>query len=332
MLNYIWAGLIVLALAFALVTDVADLKRDTYRNGRTLAATLVYKKPPPEGARQAEIDVIIDPQVYRDLFGGSASPAAAYPATLVRAESGLQVRFAKNTPFPEPLLTMQEFLGGDDKELRARVEPLPQDGPPFPTTVQLRFDRVWFVKLRAITLAAFEFSKTAVTLALGLIGTLALWLGLMKIAEAAGLIAVFVRLVQPVLGPIFPQIPRGHPALGMIALNLAANMLGLGNAATPMGLKAMEEMQKLNPTDDTATDPMVMLLAINTAGVQLVPSATLVAIMGLGVAELFVPILVVTGLTLVISIVSCKICERLPRYRRTNPNLVAATQRGTVSQ
>jgi spore maturation protein A len=132
-----------------------------------------------------------------------------------------------------------------------------------------------------------------------------------------------VRIVQPLLRPLFPSIPAGHPALGMIALNVAANMLGLGNAATPFGIKAMEELQKLNPTDDTATDPMVMLLAINTAGVQLVPAGTLVALMGVAAGEVFIPMLIVTGIALLIAIASAKVLGHLPGYRRSNPELLA---------
>jgi spore maturation protein A len=135
--------------------------------------------------------------------------------------------------------------------------------------------------------------------------------------------AILVKVMNPLLRPLFPQVPRDHPALGMIAVNLAANVLGLANAATAPGLKAMEQLQKLNPTDDTATDPMVMLMALNTAGVQLVPSALLVAVVGITVTELFVPIVLVTGGALVVAIVTCKIFERLPWYRRTNPNRVA---------
>ena len=118
--------------------------------------------------------------------------------------------------------------------------------------------------------------------------------------------------------------------MGMIALNLAANMLGLGNAATPFGIKAMEELQKLNPSKDTATDPMVMLLAINTAGVQLVPPATLVAIMGFGVAEIYVPMLIVTGLALVIAIISVKFLGLLPGYLRSDPARVAIEAGGAA--
>src|SRR5690606_3311363 len=148
--------------------------------------------------------------------------------------------------------------------------------------------------MHAIAEAAFDFAETAATLALGLIGVLALFLGLLKIAEASGLIDSLVRFTQPVFRPLFPEIPEGHPALGMIVLNLTANMLGLGNAATPLGIRAMEELQELNPQKDTATNSMVMLLALNTASVQLVPPTLLVAVMGLQVNELILPIILVT--------------------------------------
>jgi spore maturation protein A len=124
---------------------------------------------------------------------------------------------------------------------------------------------------------------------------------------------------QPVLRPLFPEIPAGHPALGLIVLNLSANVLGLGNAATPMGIKAMEELQKLNPVKDTATNSMVMLLAINTASVQLVPPVLLVAIMGLGINRLWAPIVIVTGLGLVVAILAAKGLARVGGYRATDP-------------
>ena len=124
-----------------------------------------------------------------------------------------------------------------------------------------------------------------------------------------------VRFTRPVLGRLFPDIPKDHPALAMIALNLTANMLGLGNAATPLGLKAMEELQTLNPEPDTATDSMVMLLALNTASVQLVPPVLLVAIMGLAINQLMIGILIVTFLSAVIAVISARTLGRLPRYR-----------------
>jgi spore maturation protein A len=130
-----------------------------------------------------------------------------------------------------------------------------------------------------------------------------------------------VRLVRPVLRPLFPDVPENHPAFGMIALNLAANVFGLGNAATPFGIRAMEELQKLNPSEDTATNSMVMLLAMNTASVQLVPPVLLIALMGLQVNQLIFPIIFTTGLSLAIGIVAAKLYSKLPGSRRSDPAL-----------
>jgi spore maturation protein A len=174
--------------------------------------------------------------------------------------------------------------------------------------------------MNAIGAAALEFAETAATLALSLIGVLALFLGLLRIGEHAGVIHAIVRFVRPVLRPLFPQVPADHPALGMIALNLTANVFGLGNAATPFGIKAMEELQKLNPTEDTATDPMVMLLAINTASVQVVPPVLLLALMGLQINELIFAILLTTGLGTFVAIMAVKLYGRLPGYRRSDPS------------
>src|SRR5262249_12853144 len=148
-------------------------------------------------------------------------------------------------------------------------------------TTSITFEKVKFVKLQAITAAAIDMAKKAVEICIGLIGALALWLGIVKIAEKAGLLYVVVKVTQPALRVLFPEVPKGHPALAMIALNLTANMLGLANAATPFGLKAMEELQKLNPRKDTATNSMVMMLALHATAFQLTPPLILYAIMGL---------------------------------------------------
>ena len=183
------------------------------------------------------------------------------------------------------------------------------------------FPRVRFVKLNAIAQAAFDFAETAVTIALGLIGTLALWMGLLRIAEKSGMLYSLVRFTQPLIRRLFPAIPEGHPAIGMIVLNLTANMLGLGNAATPLGIKAMEELQKINPSEDTATDSMVMLLAMNTASVQIVPPVLLVAIMGLQINQIFFSIVIVTFMSLVVAVTAATLLSRMKRYRKTNPML-----------
>lgn len=128
-----------------------------------------------------------------------------------------------------------------------------------------------------VTEAVFDGAKTGVTVSFGLISILVFWLGMMKIAENAGLLQLFAKWMRPIVQWIFPGIPKDHPALGYILSNMSANLLGLGNAATPMGIKAMQELQKLNPNKDTASPEMCTLLAINTSGVTLIPT-TIIAI------------------------------------------------------
>lgn len=133
-------------------------------------------------------------------------------------------------------------------------------------------------KPEEVTKGAIDSARTAVEISIGLVGVMALWLGVMRIAEESGLIRVIARAMAPVLRLIFPEVPRDHPAMGAIVMNMAANTLGLSNAATPLGIKAMEELQTLNPRPDTATNSMVMFMSINTASVQLVP-ATMIAML-----------------------------------------------------
>lgn len=126
--------------------------------------------------------------------------------------------------------------------------------------------------MHLLGLGMVETAGSAVTLAIGLIGVMALFLGLMKIAEKAGLLGVFAKLLRPLMVRLFPEIPQNHPAMGAMIMNLSANALGLGNAATPFGIKAMQELNKLNPLKGTATDPMILFLAINTSSVTLLPT------------------------------------------------------------
>lgn len=130
-------------------------------------------------------------------------------------------------------------------------------------------------RMPELTAAAMESAGKAVTLAIGLVGAMALWLGLMKVAEEAGLVALLARALRPVLRRLFPSVPRDHPALGAIVMNVSANVLGLGNAATPFGLKAMRALDGLNPHPGTATDAQAMLCALNTASIQLIPASVI---------------------------------------------------------
>jgi spore maturation protein A len=166
-----------------------------------------------------------------------------------------------------------------------------------------------------VTEAAIAMSKTSVEIAIGLIGIMALWLGTMKIAEESGLIQIIARALRPITIRLFPDVPSDHPAIGSIVLNMAANMLGLGNAATPMGLKAMKELQELNHQKDTATDAMCTFLAINTSSVQIILPATVVGLMGAASNQIFITTIIATGLSTVAAIVSVKFLSKMKRFK-----------------
>ena len=167
----------------------------------------------------------------------------------------------------------------------------------------------------AVTEAAISMAKTAVEIAIGLIGIMALWLGTMKIAEESGLIRIIARALRPITIRLFPNVPEDHPAIGSIVLNMAANILGLGNAATPLGLKAMEELQELNPNKDTATNAMCTFLAINTSSVQLILPATVVALMGAASNQIFITTILATGLSTIAAIISVRTLEKMSRFK-----------------
>ena len=162
--------------------------------------------------------------------------------------------------------------------------------------------------------ATFASAKTGFELSLGLTGVLAFWLGMMKIGERSGLIDRLARVLSPVLVKLFPDIPKGHPAYGHMFMNMAANMLGLDNAATPLGLKAMESLQTLNTKKDTATNPMIMFLVLNTSGLTIIPISILVFRAQLGAAQptdVFVPILLATFIATLAGIIVTSFYQRI---------------------
>src|SRR5512143_2844658 len=164
-----------------------------------------------------------------------------------------------------------------------------------------------------VTKGAVESATSAVQIAIGLIGIMTLWLGMMRVAEAAGLVSLVGRALRPVLRWLFPEVPADHPAAGALVLALAANMLGLNNAATPLGIKAMEELQTLNPDKDAASDAMVTLMAITTAGVQLIPASMIGVLAAAGSTAptaIIAPTLVATFIGTLAAIVSARLLQR----------------------
>ena len=172
----------------------------------------------------------------------------------------------------------------------------------------------------AIMNSTFASAKSAFEISLGLTGVLSLWLGIMRIGEKGGVVNVVARWLAPVFSKIFPDIPKGHPVTGTIFMNFAANMLGLDNAATPMGLKAMEQLQELNTKKDTATNPMIMFLVLNTSGLTLVPISVMVYRAQLGAAQptdVFVPILLATFFSTVVGLIVTCLYQRINLLNRT---------------
>lgn len=168
--------------------------------------------------------------------------------------------------------------------------------------------------------STFASSKTAFEISLGLTGVLSLWLGIMKIGEKGGVVNVLARLLSPVFVKLFPEIPKGHPVTGSIFMNIAANMLGLDNAATPLGLKAMEQLQELNPKKDTATNPMIMFLVLNTSGLTLIPISIMVYRAQMGAAQptdIFIPILLATFFSTLAGVIITSLYQKINLLNRT---------------
>ena len=180
-----------------------------------------------------------------------------------------------------------------------------------------------FGSLQRVVDEIISYSRIAVELALGLVGIMALWLGLMKIAEQSGMITILARMIKPLTRLLFPDIPPEHPAVGAMLMNISANMLGLGNAATPLGLKAMEELQKINPDKETASNAMVMFLVLNTSGLALIPTTVLAIRISAGSVDPFSiigPVLIATATATIVGVIAAKILQRFYPYSPSEEN------------
>jgi len=197
----------------------------------------------------------------------------------------------------------------------------------------------WNDRFKDVTEGAFDGAKTAVTIALGLIGIMTLWLGVMRLAERAGLVQRIACGLRPIMRRLFPDVPPEHPAMGSMVMNMAANMLGLGNAATPLGLRAMRDLKTLNPRTDVATNAMCTFLAINTSSVQLIPATAIAILAASGSTRPTVIVgtaLLATLCAAAVAIVSVKLLEKLPIFRISrsieNPNVQQNFEKAQVKQ
>lgn len=176
----------------------------------------------------------------------------------------------------------------------------------------------WNDRLKEVSDGAFDGAKTAVTIALGLIGVMAMWLGVMRLAEKSGLVQKIARGLRPVMRRLFPDVPADHPAMGSMLMNMAANMLGLGNAATPLGLRAMRDLEMLNPRPGVATNAMCTFLAVNTSSVQLIPTTAIAILVAAGSRNptaIVGTALLATLCAATVAITSAKLFEKLPIFR-----------------
>lgn len=172
-------------------------------------------------------------------------------------------------------------------------------------------------RINEVSQAAMDYAGIAVEISISLIGIMCLWLGIMKLAEASGLVVLFAKLIKPITRRLFPDVPPEHPAIGNIAMNISANALGVTNAATPIGINAMKDLQKLNKNKKVATNAMCTFLAINTAGVQLVPATIIAVLVAAGATNptvIIIPTILATGIALITAITVVKILEKLPLF------------------
>lgn len=170
----------------------------------------------------------------------------------------------------------------------------------------------------AVMNGMFDSAKTGAEISLGLIGIMTFWLGILKVGENAGMIAMFARAVNPFFSKLFPGIPKGHPASGSVIMNFSANMLGLDNAATPMGLKAMKDLQDLNPVKDTASDSQIMFLVLNTAGLTIIPTSVIALRMANGAAnpaDIFIPSLIGTFISFVSGMIAVALYQKINLFK-----------------
>ena len=277
MLNYVWLGLLLLGIGTALITDISNQSTDKYRNNEPLRAELILNRG-MDSASSASYNakILVDKSTFNVFYSGKTDSSVLLPASVTlnpqKHSGSLVLTIDKSSPE-----IWQEMAGasGNKNELTGAFTYKAEEN----NTLNIRviLESISFLKLKDITNAALDYAATAVNIAIGLIGIMALWLGVMKVAEEAGLISLIARWLRPVMKRLFPDVPGDHPAMGSMIMNISANMLGLGNAATPFGLKAMEELDKLNPDKGTATNSMVTFLAINTAGLTLIP-ATAIAV------------------------------------------------------
>jgi spore maturation protein SpmA len=277
MLNYIWLGLITLGIAVAVSLDVSDQVNNKYRNYESLKVEIIQNNDSNSDLKTiTNAEIKIKAADFSKFYGVNQKDDVNGNIKLSFNEKKKCFSFYFIVDDTSPnIWNEMAKVSGKENDLTGKLFLKGQDGSVIYAAMQ--FEKISFSRMKQVTNSVIEYATKAAEIALGLIGIMALWLGVMKIAEQAGLISIIANAVKPITKFLFPDVPQDHPAIGSIIMNISANMLGLGNAATPFGLKAMEELDKINPAKGTATNAMCTFLAINTAGLTIIP-ATAIAI------------------------------------------------------
>ncbi len=278
MLNWVWLSLIVLGIASALYIDISDIATDKYHNNQPVTVNLYFDNSfNPDSSASYKGTAEVDASEFNSAYDESIKSDFSLPVTLnINKKENRAVLLFEVSDETPPLWKEMAMASGDENKIIAKLSSFSvvENGN---IKAKVILDEINFVRLKKVTNESINIAGVAVKIALGLIGIMAMWLGVMKVADKAGLIRKLANLIRPVTKKLFPDVPPDHPAIGAMLMNISANMLGLGNAATPFGLKAMEELDKLNPNKGVATNAMVTFLAINTAGLTLIP-ATAIAV------------------------------------------------------
>lgn len=278
MLNYIWLALLFLGISAALTVDVIDKSQNRFRNNEPIQIEFTIASQEIDEQKPEQIQISINQSQFNDFYKTKFKMQTVEQTAQIsfdEKENNFGFYLITDSRTPDIWKEMAK-VNGKENDLTGKLLNIKQTAAQS-FAADLILEEISFSKMKSVTNSAIEYAAVAVNIALGLIGIMALWLGIMKIAEQAGLISLIAKSVKPITKFLFPDVPYDHPAIGSIIMNISANMLGLGNAATPFGLKAMEELDSINPNKGTATNAMCTFLAINTAGLTLIP-ATAIAI------------------------------------------------------
>lgn len=267
MLNYVWLFLISFGIFVGLYTDITDQVFNTYKNNSAITLNTRIDQ------KNKKITFKISKEQLIKHYGITSNDIEFCGTLLGQKNETIQANFIINDNYPKFFRNIAKS-SGNENDIDAKIKIIKQNDS-VNTISSLELEKVSFLKTKEITNSALKSAETAVEIAIGLIGVMAFWLGLMKIAEQAGLIKTIANSVRPITKFLFPEVPADNPAIGAIVMNMSANMLGLGNAATPFGLKAMDELNKINPNKGTASNAMCTFLAINTAGFTLIPATSI---------------------------------------------------------